>query len=243
MTRGVWVLLATSALFAAVVVLTATKVRDGPQRQTPVVRTTLPAPFGDFRLIPYGYAGSLPHTEELPANPGGQTVMSTFDEAKVRTSLLYKEPKNIPPGYRLAHAEGNGTDSVNLRVVLVYEGASFPIVIARQAIVQKPIDVFLFAPTKGAEKNSIVVTGLIGNTRAVFTKTEAGRGFQGPLIIQFAEAGILTSLEWRVTNVGNAESEFQQLLRVAESLVTSGSPNTTPTTGPSRTASPVPTPP
>ena len=74
-----------------------------------------------------------------------------------------------------------------------------------------------------------MITASVGGLKAVFQKPIQGREYQGPLLIQFTDGRTHTSLEWRVTDTANAEAEFAQLLRVAESLVVApAAPATTP---------------
>lgn len=175
--------------------------------------------YGDFRLIPYGYAASLPHTQELPVNLRGQTgeLSTTSDQSAVKASWLYKEPAELPTGYKLARVEGLGRGKADYGVVLSYEGPSFPLVIARQAVIQRPIDVHMY-PASGNQISTRMV-GSIGNVKAIFEKPVPGSKFQSAISIQFVAGGILTSVEWRVVDPTKSEEAFQQILKVAESLL------------------------
>jgi hypothetical protein len=206
-----------------------------------IIAPTLPAnpgplqTYAGFRLIPFGYVGPIPHTDDpstgVPPNWRNLLKPPITDLPALWRSTLYKEPSTLPAGYILKSGHGEGTDGSNLSVKLVFEGPRFPLVVSRQLVIRRPVDVYLFAPPQGDQRTSTVVTGSVLSGPAVFTKVMPGREFQGPLIIQFIEGSTLTVLEWRVSDPANAEAEFQELLWVAESLVIS--PNAVPTTLPS----------
>jgi hypothetical protein len=200
----------------------------GPSGQQPpfnwvipptVASPGLPTMHGNFRLVPYGYAGSLPRIQDIPANLRNQTgeLLPTSDPLVVKASWLYKEPSDLPPGYTLSGVAGVGRGNADFGVTLYYEGSSFPLVVSRQAIVQRPIDVFLY-PQTGNEISTIEAAS-IGINEAIFEKAAPGSKYQSALTIQFVTGNILTSIEWRVSDPTRADDSFQQLLKTAESLL------------------------
>lgn len=171
-----------------------------------------PVAYGDFRLVPVGYANRLPH-KQLSA-PAGQYT-ATEDQAVMRSSSLFREPAYVPAGYALTKMEGAGPGNAESEVHLLYEGGSFPIMVSRVLISELPVDVRLY-PDSG---ESTVRPANIKGVKAIFEEAKPGSKFQVPLVIQFIQGRVRTVIEWRATGPDGSAQQLQEVQKIAESMI------------------------
>jgi len=171
---------------------------------------------GAFRLIPYGYRGDLPHTQQTPARLRNQAgpVTNTTDEAVIKASWLYREPKNLPAGYVRKSMIASGYGDADLTLNMFFTGPEFEIEVARLAVTQLPIDAPLGQLGSGAEQTEAIT---VNGVKGILIKPEGRR--DGIIAVRFVSNDVLTAVRWEVTDPARADYYVQQIIAIAQSLL------------------------
>jgi len=166
---------------------------------------------GVYRLVPFGYNGSLPHDDNFVATGPTEQITNLF---LVLQSPLSKVPAYLPPGYHLAEAKLTTIGTVPISMSLYYVGPGFPIIVARERIGRTPIDIFLHS----SQSQGIIEATTLQGIPAIYELPNPGTTFQVPIGIRFADGDVETMVQGRVTSPEVAGTEFAELVKVAQSM-------------------------
>jgi hypothetical protein len=170
-----------------------------------------PLDVDEFRLIPYGYVQALSHIEK-PFPKGSPREVSGLNV--LGDTPLKDGPGYLPAGYALSEAKGIEIGEEVVGVGLIYEGPSFPIQVVKRLVARDPIDVYQHPSTS----HVTISVGEVGGETAIFQQAKPGDKYQVPISVRFVRENIEFILEWRVSGPTEAGAQFQELLKVAESL-------------------------
>jgi hypothetical protein len=169
---------------------------------------------GGFRLIPNGNNQPLFYRRNgLMLN--GRIKERSIEEA--RQSNLFIEPAYLPPGYTLAAVQAMGTDDLITSVTFEYrheDSRRFPITMFHALQFETPVDVYLGPPDGFLSIRPTEINGV----KAIFQEPKPEHPMQLPINVQLLHGNVKTVLQPDVWGPTNNVAEFQELVRMAESL-------------------------